>query len=447
MKVKDIGIAGTAALLLAACENSDYELQNLVPDEYHKVLYINNAGTEDLTLYNTGQANTFAISVFKGGSDPSLTADATLRVHTEAEVQELYGQHDGLDYRIIPDGSYTLDQTQLAFAAEERYKIVTLSLTTETIEAAVEANPEATYVLPLYLYSETDSVNADKSELFIRMTEVLTPALGFTSTAVAPVSYTYGFGSETLEVSFGLDTDNSWDIECQFAAEPSYVDSYNAKNKTSYLLLPDGSYTFDAAATLPSTSNSTNLAVTVDGSALTPGDYMLPIRLTGASMFSVSEANAVYPLVVRVIGTRFDRSGWSISANTQEPTGEGVGNGVATCLLDGDLSTFWHSQWSGGSQPLPHEITVDMKKVVTLTNIGLIQRQHDSYRDVGGGEFFVSSDGSTWTSVGTFSAQQVLEEQIFTVTPTQCRYFKVQITRSNRDANSSLAELYGYGVE
>ena len=155
----------------------------------------------------------------------------------------------------------------------------------------------------------------------------------------------------------------------------------------------------------------------------------------------------VYPLVVRVIGTRFDRSGWSISANTQEPTGEGVGNGVATCLLDGDLSTFWHSQWSGGSQPLPHEITVDMKKVVTLTNIGLIQRQHDSYRDVGGGEFFVSSDGSTWTSVGTFSAQQVLEEQIFTVTPTQCRYFKVQITRSNRDANSSLAELYGYGVE
>ena len=64
MKVKDIGIAGMAALLLAACDDSDYELQNLVPDEYHIVLYINNSGTQDLTFYNTGQANTYAISVY-----------------------------------------------------------------------------------------------------------------------------------------------------------------------------------------------------------------------------------------------------------------------------------------------------------------------------------------------------------------------------------------------
>ena len=155
-------------------------------------------------------------------------------------------------------------------------------------------------------------------------------------------------------------------------------------------LLPEGSYSFASTVTLPSSSNSTNLTVTIDGSGLTPGDYLLPVRLTEASMFSVSANSAVYPLVVRVIGTQLDRSGWSISANTQEPTGEGVGNGVATCLLDGDLSTFWHSQWSGGSQPLPHEIVVDMNRTVTLTNIGLIQRQHDSYRDVGGGEFFVS---------------------------------------------------------
>ena len=396
MKVKYIGIAGMTALILAACENSDYELENLVPDEYHKVLYINNSGTQDLTLYNTGQANTFAISVFKGGSDPSLTASATIAIHSQEAVDSLYSEHDGANYRIIPDGSYSLDQTQINFtSSEERYKIVTLSLQTDPIEAAMEANPDVVYVLPLYLYSEQDSVNADKSELFIRMTEVLTPALGFTSTTASPVSYTYGFGTQTVDVGFGLDTDNSWEIECQFAADPDYVDTYNAANNTAYQLLPEGSYSFASTVTLPSSSNSTNLTVTIDGSGLTPGDYLLPVRLTEASMFSVSANSAVYPLVVRVIGTQLDRSGWSISANTQEPTGEGVGNGVATCLLDGDLSTFWHSQWSGGSQPLPHEIVVDMNRTVTLTNIGLIQRQHDSYRDVGGGEFFVSSDGST----------------------------------------------------
>ena len=80
----------------------------------------------------------------------------------------------------------------------------------------MEANPEATYVLPLYLTSEKDSVNADKSELFIRITDVLTPAMGFTDTDIQPLSYTYGFNTESVEVGFGLDTDNNWDVECLF---------------------------------------------------------------------------------------------------------------------------------------------------------------------------------------------------------------------------------------
>ena len=88
-----------------------------------------------------------------------------------------------------------------------------------------------------------------------------------------------------------------------------------------------------------------------------------------------------------------------------------------------------------------------MKKEMLITNIGLVQRQHDSYRDVHGGEFFVSSDKVNWTSVGTFQAQKILETQIFSVTPTKGRYFKIQITSSNRDANSSLAEVYAYGIE
>ena len=96
---------------------------------------------------------------------------------------------------------------------------------------------------------------------------------------------------------------------------------------------------------------------------------------------------------------------------------------------------------------MPHEIVVDMKKETTLTNISLTERQHDSYRDVKGGEFFVSSDKTNWTSVGTFEAQQVLEEQIFSIKPTKGRYFKIQITSSYRSANSSLAEIYAYGID
>ena len=38
MKVNYIGIACLAVLLLTACDESKYELENLVPEEYHKVL-------------------------------------------------------------------------------------------------------------------------------------------------------------------------------------------------------------------------------------------------------------------------------------------------------------------------------------------------------------------------------------------------------------------------
>ena len=50
MKVNYIGIACLAVLLLTACDESKYELENLVPEEYHKVLYINKSGTQELTI-------------------------------------------------------------------------------------------------------------------------------------------------------------------------------------------------------------------------------------------------------------------------------------------------------------------------------------------------------------------------------------------------------------
>ena len=337
MKVNYIGIACLAVLLLTACDESKYELENLVPEEYHKVLYINKSGTQELTLYNTGELNTYAFSVYKGGSDPSLTASGEIAVHSQEEVDVLYGA----DYRIIPSGSYSMDTDRLDFASEERSKVVTLSLSTDLIGAAMEANPEATYVLPLYLTSEKDSVNADKSELFIRITDVLTPAMGFTDTDIQPLSYTYGFNTESVEVGFGLDTDNNWDVECQFVVDPGYVTAYNAENGTAYKLFPEGNYSFEDVVTLPTGTSTTDLAVTLNGNGLTPGEYMLPIRLDNVSLFNIAE-NAVYPLVVRVVGIKLDRAGWSIQANTEERTGEGAGNGVATCLLDGQLSTFWH---------------------------------------------------------------------------------------------------------
>ncbi|RHJ83946.1 BT_3987 domain-containing protein [Parabacteroides sp. AM08-6] len=444
MKTKLILAAG-ALIMLGACDESEYELENLVPEGYHKVMYINNSGEQDLTLYNTGEDNIYKLSVFKGGSEPGLTANAKMGVLSQETVDIDYSGPEGINYKVLGPECYSLDMTDLNFDSNERYKIVNVSIKVPNVEKAMENNPDATCVLPLYLYSETDSVNAYKNTTFIKIAEVLTPTVGFTTTDAVYLPFTYGFTDGSASINFGLDTDNNWDIDCQFEVDPDYLADFNAKNGTSILALPAANYSFEPTMVLPTGTTSIDLPVTLNSEGLQPGDYMLPIRLKDISLFEVS-SKAVYPLIIRVTGIQMERSSWTVKANTEEKTGEGAGNGVATCLLDGDITSFWHSQWSGGSLALPHEIVVDTKKETTFTNFGLMQRQHSDYRDVRAGEFYVSSDNSTWTKVGEFTMEKILPVQIFPVTPTKGRYFKVVITASNRSGNSSLAELYAYSI-
>lgn len=38
--------------MLAACSESKYDIDQLVPEEYHKILYVNNSGKQEVTLYD-----------------------------------------------------------------------------------------------------------------------------------------------------------------------------------------------------------------------------------------------------------------------------------------------------------------------------------------------------------------------------------------------------------
>lgn len=43
MKIRTILLMG-GLVLLGACSESKYDLDQLVPEEYHKILYVNNSG-------------------------------------------------------------------------------------------------------------------------------------------------------------------------------------------------------------------------------------------------------------------------------------------------------------------------------------------------------------------------------------------------------------------
>lgn len=434
-------------ITLGACEGSKYDLENQIPEKFHKILYLSISGKQDLTLYNTDEDNTYSFSLIKAGSDPTLSAKADITVMTQEEVDEQYSDLEGVNYQVISPSAYSLDKSQLEFSAEDSYKLVNLSLKPREVMAAIASNPNAIWVLPLYVSSENDSINATKNQLFLQLKEVITPTIGFKDSYVNVKAYTYGLVSKISEkVPFKLDTNNKWDIECEFVVDNEYITQYNNTNGTVFQILPENSYSFASSMPLPNGTTETTLLVEVKGSQLQPGDYMLPIRIKNVSQFEISSTNAIYPMAIRIMGEQLDRTEWTAEANTEELVGEVQNNsGPVECLLDGNLQTFWHSQWQNGSHALPHEVIIDVQKECTFTQFALVQREGSNY--VKAGNFQVSSDKAHWETVGDFSMKQESGAQVFGVTPTKGRYFKILITESYNGNNSALAEVYAYGLK
>ena len=50
----------------------------------------------------------------------------------------------------------------------------------------------------------------------------------------------------------------------------------------------------------------------------------------------------------------------SITASSEETSGEGTTNGRANCIIDGSTSTFWHTQYTGGNANPPHWFMIDL---------------------------------------------------------------------------------------
>lgn len=446
-KTTYLSLLAGCLITLGACEGSKYDLENQIPEKFHKILYLSISGKQDLTLYNTDEDNTYSFSLIKAGSDPTLSAKADITVMIQEEVDEQYSDLEGINYQVISPSAYSLDKSLLEFSAEDSYKLVNLSLKPREVMAAIASNPNAIWVLPLYVSSENDSINATKNQLFLQLKEVITPTIGFKDSYVNVKAYTYGLVSKISEkVPFKLDTNNKWDIECEFVVDNEYITQYNNTNGTVFQILPENSYSFASSMPLPNGTTETTLLVEVKGSQLQPGDYMLPIRIKNVSQFEISSTNAIYPMAIRIMGEQLDRTEWTAEANTEELVGEVQNNsGPVECLLDGNLQTFWHSQWQNGSHALPHEVIIDVQKECTFTQFALVQREGSNY--VKAGNFQVSSDKAHWETVGDFSMKQESGAQVFGVTPTKGRYFKILITESYNGNNSALAEVYAYGLK
>lgn len=123
---------------------------------------------------------------------------------------------------------------------------------------------------------------------------------------------------------------------------------------------------------------------------------MLPIRIANISRFELSAEANLYAPIVRLLGKRLDRSGWTAEACSEEMTGEGT-TGRIMDVLDGNHDNFWHTSWQSGpfcNHPNEsHYAVFDTKSEHMFTQVGIIQRNNSDWGlCVQNYEVFISSD-------------------------------------------------------
>jgi galactose oxidase len=140
--------------------------------------------------------------------------------------------------------------------------------------------------------------------------------------------------------------------------------------------------------------------------------------------------------------TTLPRTGWVATASDQETVRE---NGRASNVLDGSLSTLWHSQYSPTVIPLPHSIVLDMVATNEVSGFVYTPRSGTSRNGtIGRYAIAVSSNGTTW-SASVASGTWADTNQVKTVTfpPVQARYVRLTALSEagNRGQWSTAAEL------
>jgi hypothetical protein len=118
------------------------------------------------------------------------------------------------------------------------------------------------------------------------------------------------------------------------------------------------------------------------------------------------------------------QEGWKlVKVDSQETEKE---SDPGTNAFDGLSSTFWHSKYTGGTDPLPHEIQIDMGATYNLTGMSYLTRQDGNDNGVVGQyEFYASTDSSNWgtaVKTGTFASDHT--EKVVTFPSKVARYIR-----------------------
>lgn len=122
----------------------------------------------------------------------------------------------------------------------------------------------------------------------------------------------------------------------------------------------------------------------------------LRTRVNAAKEHFGENPNANMLFAAPPLGQQIDRSGWSVSCDSEEAGDE------CWKAIDGDNNTFWHTPWSQSAPAPPHTITLDMGDTHNVNGISVLPRQDNNQHGwIARHEVAVSTDGNNWELVAT----------------------------------------------
>lgn len=265
--------------------------------------------------------------------------------------------------------------------------------------------------------------------------------------------------TQMINVNYGAIGLPAQDISIQLEKDQDAIDSVNEMRITAglpeYENFPADAYSIDNwKLTIPKGQTSSKDVMTLQyyTKKFDPAkEYLLAIKIKDASGYTVNEKlRTVFVIVGKLEESKVAKTGWAATAQSEELVGEGPNNGAARFAIDGKISSFWHTEWSGANPPLPLWLKVDMSEPRYLTKIGLTTRQGDD-RGCSKFKLELSMDGTNWTVIGDNLTMDPsnYSEQTFSFPITRCRYIRYTALEGDWGWNdfTFLAELDAYEVK
>ena len=311
-------------VLTTACDNYD----DIVPEKYNKIVSLKEYGEVNMTLYSTGLPTEHSITILKGGADPMLEAHVKLSGMNDVQFSD-YLEETGHSYLRLPDECYYFAETDFDFGPDERYKVTKVYIDADKVAPLIEnQTDEETYVIPLILTSENDSILSTANNLIFKIEEVVVPSVSFSSNTTTG-GYTKELSSEggIVSIPLKMQIDNQWDFDVRVEVDPATTNL----TSSAYTLLNDGKVSFDAA------SSTAYLQVQMNGLEHIIGK--LGLKITAVEGMAFDYDKDAFQLTVKK--EKYPLTIDNLYTNAQEPS-----EGPLANILDGSVSTFFHTAWS-----------------------------------------------------------------------------------------------------